>query len=299
MITPKYLKSGDCVGIIASARKITHKEIKPAIDKFNEWGLEVVLGNNIEISDQFAGNDMQRTEDFQNMINNNNVKAVIVARGGYGTVRIIDKIDFTNFIKNPKWILGYSDVTVLHSHIHNNFGVETIHSTMPLNFPHNGVNNNSLITLKNALFGEKLDYNIGSKSYNKSGYAAAVLTGGNLSMLYALSATPSDIDTNGKILFIEDLDEYLYHIDRMMMQLKRSGKLEKLAGLIVGGMTEMRDNTIPFGKTACQIIAEAVKDYNYPVCYDFPAGHIDDNRALILGRNVKLNVSETYVELEF
>ncbi|NTW33931.1 MAG: LD-carboxypeptidase, partial [Bacteroidetes bacterium] len=198
-----------------------------------------------------------------------------------------------------KWIAGYSDATVLHSHINTNFGIETLHATMPLNFPPDGANNNALITLKNILFGEKPDYTVEAHPLNRSGLAEGILTGGNLSILYALSGTPSDIDTKGKILFIEDLDEYLYHIDRMMMQLKRSGKLESLAGLVVGGMTEMKDNTVPFGKTAYKIIAEAVKEYNYPVCYGFPAGHIEDNRALIMGRKVKLNITRKSVRLEF
>jgi len=300
MITPPYLKSGDKIGIVATARKISHAEIKPAIDKFSEWGLHVVLGKNIfSEENQYAGSDKQRLSDLQQMLDDDTINVIIVARGGYGTVRIIDEIDFVKFVKNPKWIVGYSDVTVLHSHIHQNFGIETLHATMPLNFPLDGKDNNTLISLKKALFGEKLDYPIETDPLNKAGTATGILTGGNLSLLYAMASTPSDIDTSGKILFIEDLDEYLYHIDRMMMQLKRSGKLQNLAGLIVGGMTEMKDNTIPFGKTAYEIIAGAVLEYHYPVCYGFPAGHIDDNLAMIFGRKIYLNVSSEKSKIEF
>jgi len=300
MIGPAYLKCGDNIGIIATARKISQAEIKPAIDKFSEWGLNVVFGKNIfSESNQYAGTDEQRLSDLQQMLDDDSIKAIIIARGGYGTVRIIDKIDFSKFIKNPKWIIGYSDITVFHSHIHQNIGVETLHATMPLNFPVDGKDNNSLLSLKKALFGEKINYEIETNSLNKKGEATGILTGGNLSLLYALASTPSDIDTSGKILFIEDLDEYLYHIDRMMMQLKRSDKLKDLAGLIVGGMSEMKDNTIPFGKTAYEIISEAVSEYYYPVCFGFPAGHIEDNRALILGRNILLDVNNENTRLSF
>ncbi len=300
MITPQYLQCNDKIGIVATARKITPEELQPAIDKFTEWGLDVVLGKNIFSEyDQYAGTDDQRTTDIQQMLDDDTIKAIICARGGYGIIRIIDRLDFSKFVKNPKWIIGYSDVTVLHSHIQQNFGIETLHATMPLNFPPDGKDNNALITLKKALFGEKLDYTIETNTLNRKRNAVGNILGGNLSLLYALSGTPSDIDTRGKVLFIEDLDEYLYHIDRMMIQLKRSGKLKTLAALIVGGMTEMKDNTVPFGKTAYKIIAETISEYNYPVCFGFPAGHIEDNRALIMGRKVLLDVSEASVRLEF
>jgi muramoyltetrapeptide carboxypeptidase len=300
MITPPYLKSGDKIGIIATARKISAEEINPAIKKFSEWGLNVVLGKNIfSEEDQYAGSDGQRRSDLQQMLDDQSIKAVIIARGGYGTVRIIDKIDFSGFSKYPKWIVGYSDVTVLHSHLHRNLGTESLHASMPLNFPADGRDDHSLLSMRKALFGEKLYYETAATAHNREGKASGILVGGNLSLLYALAGTPSDIETFGKILFIEDLDEYLYHIDRMMMQLKRSGKLANLAGLIVGGMTEMKDNAVPFGKTACEIISEAVSEYDFPVCFDFPAGHIKDNRALILGREIHLNVSGDTVKIEF
>ena len=300
MIRPPFLKKGDTIGIAATARKISEAELMPAITKFREWGFQVLLSEALYAEDhQFAGTDQQRLSGFQKLLDNNTVKAIIIARGGYGTVRLIDEIDFTSFKKNPKWIIGYSDVTVLHSHIHQNFGIETIHATMPLNFPKNNNESIALSSLYNALTNNNIEYIINRLSTEKTGETTGILTGGNLSLLYALSGTVSDIYTNGKILFLEDIDEYLYHIDRMILQLKRCGKLKNLAGLIVGGMTDMKDNQIPFGKNAYEIIADAVKEYDYPVCYGFPAGHIEDNRALILGRNVSLSVTEKNAIVRF
>jgi muramoyltetrapeptide carboxypeptidase len=287
MTTPPYLKKGDKIGIVACARKISKEQLQNAVDLFTSWGLEIAYGKNLfNECNQFSGTDEERASDLQMMLDDESVKAVISARGGYGTIRAIDKIDFTKFRKQPKWVVGYSDITVLHSHIHN-FGIETIHATMPINFH---VNKEANETLRKALFGEKLSYEIEFHSLDRNGNAEGELIGGNLSLLYALTGSDSDINTNGKILFIEDLDEYLYHIDRMMINLKRSGKLKKLAGLIVGGMTDMKDNEIPFGKTAEEIILDAVKEYSYPVCFNVPAGHVDKNFALILGRKVKLEV---------
>lgn len=300
MIIPPYLEPGDKIAIVVTARKITKQELLPAIKKFTEWGFEVVLGKNICAEEnQYAGSDEQRLNDLQQMLDDPTVKAIICARGGYGTVRIIDLIDFSLFIKNPKWIIGYSDITVLHSHIHQNFDIETLHATMPLNFPSDGKDNDSLKTLRTALTGEKLSYNIFHDKYFRKGEASGIIIGGNLSLLYALSGTTSDIETFGKIMFIEDLDEYLYHIDRMMMQLKRSGKLKNLAGLIVGGMTEMKDNAVPFGKTAYEIVFDAVKEYDYPVCMGFPAGHGEDNMALIFGRKIFMSVGVSETKINF
>jgi len=299
VITPPYLQPGNKVGIIATARKISLEEIQPSLTILKSWGLHPIIGNSIGLADnQYAGTDDERANDLQNMLNDESIKAIFCARGGYGTVRIIDKIDFKLFQKHPKWICGYSDVTVLHSHINQNLNIETIHSTMLFNFPKDGGNNNAIESLKKALFGQEISYHLPHHPLNRNGKAQGNLTGGNLSLLYSLNNTPSDIDTKGKVLFIEDLDEYLYHIDRMMMNLKRSGKLNDLKGLIIGGMTDMKDNTILFGKTAEEIIFDAVKGYNYPVCFGFSAGHIDDNCALIMGREVELVVGER-VSLKF
>jgi muramoyltetrapeptide carboxypeptidase len=289
MTTPPYLKKGDKIAIVATARKIPEEQVQDAVKFFTDCGFEVVFGKHtFNEHHQYSGTDEQRAADLQQVLDDNSIKAVISARGGYGTIRIIDQIDFTNFRKHPKWIIGYSDITVLHSHIHN-FGIETIHATMPVNFTQNP---EATDTLKKALTGEKLSYEVGSNPMNRKGNTEGELIGGNLSLLYALCGSASDIDTGGKILFIEDLDEYLYHLDRMMINLKRSGKLRNLAGLVVGGMTDMKDNPVPFGKTAEEIVMDAVKEYSYPVCFDFPAGHVGQNLAMILGRKVKLNVAE-------
>jgi muramoyltetrapeptide carboxypeptidase len=248
-----------------------------------------VLGKNLfESSNQYAGTDAQRTEDLQWALNDKTIKAIIIARGGYGSVRTIEQIDFTEFKKHPKWMVGYSDVTVLHNAIHN-IGVATLHATMPLNFTKSEESTKSMVE---ALFGNLKQIETEENYSNVSGTAKGQLVGGNLSLIYSLSGTPFDIDTTNKILFIEDLDEYLYHIDRMMMQLKLSGKLKGLKGLIVGGMTDMKDNAIPFGKFPEDIILDAAKEYNYPVCFDFPAGHIDRNLAIYFGREVELTVTD-------
>jgi muramoyltetrapeptide carboxypeptidase len=287
----KNLQKNDKIAIISTARKITYEEIKPALETLESWGLIPVLGDNLFCEEnQYSGSDEQRAADLQTALDNKEIKAIICARGGYGTVRIIDKIDFSGFIQNPKWIIGYSDITVLHSHIQNNFGIETIHGSMLLNFTKNS--EEALNSLRKAIFEGSFSHKTEKHELNRNGKAEGILVGGNLSLLYALNNTVSDIDTEGKILFIEDLDEYLYHIDRMILTLKRSGKLSNLAGLVVGGMTEMKDNNIPFGKQAEAIIAGAVAEYNYPVCFGFPAGHIDDNRALIFGQKVKLEVEK-------
>ena len=292
MVLPSYLKKGDTVAIIATARKVSKEEIQPAVAFFESYGLSVVLGKNLfESSNQYAGTDAQRTEDLQWALNDKTIKAIIIARGGYGSVRTIEQIDFTEFKKHPKWMVGYSDVTVLHNAIHK-IGVATLHATMPLNFTKNEEATKSMV---DALFGKLIQIETEENYSNVSGTAKGQLVGGNLSLIYSLSGTPFDIDTRDKILFIEDLDEYLYHIDRMMMQLKLSGKLKGLKGLIVGGMTDMKDNAIPFGKFPEDIILDAVKDYNYPVCFDFPAGHIDRNLAMYFGREVELTVTDNAI----
>ena len=299
MKTPPYLQKGDSIAIVAPARSVIIEEMLPAITLFEEWGLKVVLSKHLfAVQNQFAGTEEERAEDFQTMLDDDEIKAIICARGGYGVVRIIDLLNFDHFIQQPKWIVGYSDVTVLHSHIHSCFSIETLHATMPINVYANP-NYESTESLYDALFGKPLTYQIPTASNSRVGEGKGELIGGNLSILYSLSATDSDIDTTGKILFIEDLDEYLYHIDRMIQNLKRSVKLNHLSGLIIGGLTEMRDNTIPFGETAEEIITNAIAEYNYPVCFGFPAGHGDDNRALIFGREVSLTVTKETSELTF
>ena len=301
MIRPPYLKSGDTVMIVSSARRVTKSEIKPAADLLESWGLQVKYGKNLyKFQNQFSGTDAERASDFQSALNNKNVQASLCARGGYGTVRIVDQIDFKRFVKNPKWLIGYSDITVLHSHVHK-LGIETLHAPMAFNL--SKLSANCLSVLKDSLFGQSLRYTSSKQQaslekLNRQGTAKGELVGGNLSILYSLAGTASDIDTNGKILFLEDLDEYLYHVDRMMMNLKRTGKLSNLAGLIVGGMSDMKDNEIPFGKTAEEIIQDAVSGYSYPVLYGFPSGHIPNNYPLIFGREATLKVTDK-MELKF
>jgi len=295
---PPSLHPGDRIGIVSTARKISPQELQPALAILEGWGLQPVLGQTIgAASHQFAGDDSLRLSDFQNMLDDAAIKAILCARGGYGTVRIIDRLDFSPLQRHPKWIIGYSDITVLHAHLQRHLGIPTLHASMPVNFATNTPD--ALESLRRALFGEKLHYTINPSHFNRPGRATGRLTGGNLSMLYSFTGSPSAVDTTGAILFMEDLDEYLYHIDRMMMNLKRCGMLAAVNGIIIGGMTDMTDNEIPFGKTAEEIISEHLAGLEGPICFEFPAGHLEDNRALILGAEVTLKVGEKAVELEF
>ncbi|MCK5857421.1 MAG: LD-carboxypeptidase [Bacteroidales bacterium] len=293
MHKPELLKLTNKVGIISTARKISKQEIQPAIDRLQRWGLEPILGKHLFAEHhQFAGTTDQRVADLQEMLDNPEIKAVFCARGGYGTVQLIDKIDFSGFRQHPKWVIGYSDVTVLHSHINRYCEVETLHATMPINFPKTARDDNALESLYNALFYGDNEYRIKHHPFNKKGVAQGQLVGGNLSILNSLLGSPSDVNTIGKILFIEDLDEYLYHIDRMMMNMKRNGKFDHIRALLVGGMSDMNDNEIPFGKTAEEIIIDVLGDVTFPILFNVPAGHIDDNRTLNIGGNTMVEVND-------
>jgi muramoyltetrapeptide carboxypeptidase len=298
MVIPTFLQKDDTVAIVSTARKISKEELSPSIQLLESWGLKAKLGKTIGAEEnQFAGSDELRATDFQQMLDDPKVKAIWCARGGYGTVRIIDKLDFSAFKKNPKWIVGYSDITVLHSHIHN-FGIETLHAQMCLEIQNKTPE--TAESIRKILFGE--DYNIEierTDSFAPLGILKGELIGGNLSVLYSLCGSASEMKTDGKILFIEDLDEMLYHIDRMLMNLKRNGYLKNLKALIIGGMTEMKDNKVYFGKTAEEIIIDLLKEYNYPIITNFPAGHIKDNRALIMGREVVINVQSSTINIQF
>lgn len=296
-VMPEFLKKGDTVGITATARKIDLENLAPAIQLLESWGLKVVIGRTIgKEENQLAGPDWLRATDFQEMLDNPNIKAIWGAKGGYGTVRIIDKIDFTNFKKKPKWVVGFSDMTILHSHI-NNMGIGTLHAMMALSTKTAAPESSE--SLRKALFGEKLEYRVPCHNFNREGKAEGELVGGNLSVLFSLMGSKSEINYNGKILFIEDLDEYLYHIDRMMMNLKRNGYFDGLKGMVIGGMTSMNDNEIPWGKDALEIIQDVTKGFSFPVVYNFPAGHMKDNRALILGKKVSLEVNDKESILQF
>lgn len=297
MTTPPYLKQGDKVGIVSTAKRCEPHEINDGLALLKSWGLEPVLGRNAFETDGFlAGTDEQRLSDLQQMLDDTSIKAIFFTKGGYGTLRIIDSIDWTAFKAHPKWLVGYSDITLLHSHIHN-FGIESLHTVMLQGIPKS--NAESSETIYTALFGNSLSYEIPNHPQNKTISKDAiegVLTGGNLSMLYAIVGSDSDIDTEGKILFIEDIDEYLYHYDRMLISLKRAGKLTNLKAVIVGSMIDIKDSTIPFGMTYEQL---TLQHFDCPVYFGFPSGHTEDNRALIMGRKVTIRHSSDSVHFQF
>ena len=296
-LIPPYLKKGDKIAITCPAKKLP-QPMTDAVALLESWGLAVVLGETVAASyHQFAGDDDFRAKDLQRFIDDDSIKAIIAARGGYGTIRMIDKVDFSGVAKNPKWIIGFSDITLLHTHLSANFNMASIHGQMPVNIP--DASKHSLQTLKSALFGEKLSYQFESHSLNRSGDSNGILVGGNLSLLVAAAGSVSDLDYRDKILFIEDVGEYLYSIDRMLYSLKRAGKLAGLKGFIVGAFTDVKDNDIPFGQTVPQIIMNLIQEYDYPVCFDFPAGHIPDNCSLIFGQFVNLSVAGNGVDIDF
>lgn len=286
MLTPKSLSSGSRIALVAPARKISNDEISFAIDYIRNKGFVPVFDERLFLShNQFAGNDDERASVFQYYLDSPDVDAIICVRGGYGTVRIIDRLNFDNFMQNPKWIVGYSDITVLHAKLHC-LGVESLHATMPINFSTN--TQQSLDSLFDALTGKELVYDYKHSSLDIEGEAEGVLVGGNISVLYSLLGSDIFPDTKDKILFLEDLDEYLYHLDRMMTAFVRAGVLDNIKGLVVGGLTKMHDNAVPFGMTMEEIMLEKVAGKNIPVVFGFPAGHIDDNRALVFGRMFRL-----------
>ncbi len=296
LATPSYLKAGDTILLIGTARARNKEALQPAIDILISWGLRVETGKHLyNVHHQFAGTDAERAEDLQWAIQHKTAKAVLVAGGGYGTLRIVDAVNFNPLLKLPKWFVGYSDTTFIHARL-NTIKQPCIHGTMGFQFTKH---KEATLSIKQLLFGEKINYTIPNHKLNRMGAVKAEVVGGNLSLIYALSGSVDDLNTKNKILFIEDLDEQLYHIDRMLLQLKRSGKLKHLKGLIVGGMSDMKDNAIPFGKTAEEIVLDAVKEYKYPVCFNFPSGHIETNFAIYLNKKAELVVSKNKVELKY
>ena len=302
MILPPSLRPGDTIAILPTARAITVEELQAGISLAESWGLKVRLGAGIgRKSFQQAGTAQKRAEDLKSALMDDQVKAIWCARGGYGTVHLTELVDLSILCEKPKWIVGFSDVTVLHSALHQ-LGLGSLHAQMPFNI--NGKSEACISSLKAALFGQPDPISIPVADVhplNRHGAAEGVLVGGNLSILYSLRGTPYDLDTTGKILFIEDLDELLYHMDRMVMNMKLGGLFDDLAGLVVGTMTDMHDKNPadPFGLTAEAIIARAVEGKGYPVCYDFPAGHITDNRTLVMGQKAKLSVTPEGTALSF
>ena len=298
--TPPYLVPGDTIGLVCPAGFMPMEKITTCISTLESWGYRVKLGKTLggDSPNYFSGTDSERLADLQSMLDDDEVKAVLCARGGYGTGRIIDQVDFKKFKQNPKWIIGYSDITVLHCHLYSNYYISSLHAPMAGAFNDGGAENEFVQSLKTTLEGKKQKYNCPVHAFNRKGEAIGELVGGNLSLLAHLNGTDSDIKTKGRILFIEDVGEYTYNVDRMLYQLKRSGKLSKLAGLIVGGFTDMKDTERPFGQTVEEVIRDVVKEYDYPVCFGFPVSHSDNNYALKVGVGYKLKVTKTKVLLE-
>jgi muramoyltetrapeptide carboxypeptidase len=293
---PPYLKKGDKIAIVCPAKKLP-KSIEPALEVFKDWGLEVVIGQTVQAEHhQFAGTDELRAADLQQYLDDPEIKAIVAGRGGYGTVRIIDDLDFTLFSKHPKWVVGYSDITVLLSHLLAHEATQSIHGQMPYNF--HDASAESFKSLHQALFGEQIVYRFESSFPNRSGKAEGILIGGNLTLLIAVQGSVSEMDYTDKILFIEDVGEHEYSIDRMMRLLKRAGKLAKLKGLIVGAFNETGTESIPFGLSTEEVIWDIVKEYDYPVCFNAPVGHIEDNRAMVLGKEVSLRIKHQHVVLK-
>jgi len=300
---PPFLKSGDCIGIAATARWVSAEQLQPALDLFSSWGLRVKVAANVLTPNfQLAGTAQQRVSGLQELLDDEEVKAIIIARGGYGTVHTIDSLDFSRYEQNPKWIAGYSDITVLHAHL-NSRGISTIHSTMPISFP--DATKQALDNLRMALFGELTEF-ASTEMADISAVSGSVM-GGNLSVLYSLIGSPSWRNTSEVILFIEDVDEMLYHLDRMLWGMLRSGMLSNVKAIVCGGFTQMKDNTKafgfpsdnPWGEDERSIIRGIAKKLQVPVAFGFPAGHLSDNRAFYLGRKAELLVQNGYPTLRY
>ena len=290
--TPPYLKPGDTIGIVCPAGYMPLEKAQTCIDTLQQWGYVVKTGLTLGSASEnyFSGTDQERLTDLQEMLDDDTIHAVLCGRGGYGVGRIIEQIDFRKFKRNPKWVIGFSDITVLHSHINTNLGISTLHAPMAAAFNDGGTENEFILSLKNALEGKKISYRCAGHEFNRLGKTKGELTGGNLALLAHMVGTGSDIKTKRKIFFLEDTGEQLYNIDRMFYQLKRSGKLAGLAGLIIGKFSDNKDTDRPFGQTAYEIIRDAVSEYNYPVCFNFPVGHEKENYALKTGEFYKLRV---------
>jgi muramoyltetrapeptide carboxypeptidase len=299
--TPPYLQPGDTIGIVCPAGYMSLEKAAECIRVLREeWGYNVKIGKTLggASATYFSGTDEERLTDLQQMLDDDEVKAILCGRGGYGTGRIIEQLDFKKFKKNPKWIIGFSDITVLHSHLYSNYYIASLHAPMAAAFNEAGYINRYVQSLRSALQGTWARYTCEPHPFNRTGEAIGELVGGNLSLIAHLVGSDSDIKTKGRILFLEDIGEYSYNIDRMMYQLKRSGKLKNLAGLIIGGFTDMKDTERPFGKDVYEIIRDIIKEYNYPVCFGFPVSHEKENYALKIGAGYKLKITKSRVLLE-
>lgn len=296
---PPFLQKGATIGITCPSGYVSNERVIPAIETLHSWGFRVKVGNTVGNEfHYFAGTDEERVSDLQAMLDDPMLSAIIMGRGGYGLSRIIDQLDFTLFKKFPKWICGFSDITVLHQHIHQKIGIATLHSPMCGAFKDFDENCDYLYQFKSILQGEPQIYLTTPNEHNRFGSADATVVGGNLAIISHLVGSSSDIDTNGKILFLEDIGEHLYQIDRMLMQLKRAGKLIGLKGLILGSFTEIEDTERPFGQSLETIISSKVKEFDFPVCFGFPIGHQEINFSLALGMKHRLDVDASGGRLE-
>ena len=297
---PPYLNPGDVIGMVCPSGYMPADRVQDCINVLHSWGYPVKTGMTVggNSENYFSGNDDERLRDLQEMLDDPMIKAILFARGGYGLTRIIDRIDFGRFNENPKWLVGFSDITILQSHVYSNFNIATLHSPMAAAFWEFNADEPSLQSLKKALEGRKINYTVPVHPFNRRGEVIGELVGGNLAMIAHAIGSSSDIKTKGRILFLEDVGEYLYNIDRMMYQLSRGGKFAKLGGLIVGGFTDIKDTERPFGKTAEEIISEVIADFDFPVCFGFPVSHGKENLALKVGEGYKLKVGKTLVRLE-
>lgn len=295
LIRPPYLKEGDTVAIVAPSGilKNREREVQQAVDLLKSWGLHATVGKHVfSKANHFAGTDEERCEDLQKAMDDPTISAIWCARGGYGTVRILDKLDYTKLKENPKWIIGYSDITALHNQLHNQ-GFESLHALMCVSLTKDiSEVQESVDTFKAALFGKPENYDLEGSKYNREGEAKGQLIGGNLTMLHTMLGSDTSLDTSGKILFIEEIGEYKYHIDRMLQSMKRAGYFENLKGLVVGDMSKLRKNTTLWGTSVEQLILDALEEYDFPITFNMPAGHEKDNRALVLGREVELKVGK-------
>tara|TARA_B100001063_G_C16776758_1_gene566162 strand:- start:2491 stop:3513 length:1023 start_codon:yes stop_codon:yes gene_type:complete len=302
LIRPAYLKAGDTVAIVAPSGilKNRDREVQQAVDLLKDWGLNAIVGEHVfSKADHFAGTDEERCEDLQKAMDDPTISAIWCARGGYGTVRILDKLDYTKLKENPKWIIGYSDITALHNQLHNQ-GFESLHALMCVSLTQDITEvQESVDTFKAALFGNPSNYDLEGSKYNREGEAKGQLIGGNLTILHTMLGSDTSLDTSGKILFIEEIGEYKYHIDRMLQSMKRAGYFENLNGLVVGDMSKLRKNTTLWGTSVEQLILDALAEYDFPIAFNMPAGHEDDNRALVLGRTVELKVGKEKSSLYF
>lgn len=299
VVVPPYLKKGDLIGVVCPAGKMERKKTDMAVKTLQDWGYRVKLGATVGSKHHyFSGTDEDRLADLQAMMNDPEVRAILCGRGGYGTGRIIDALDFRAFRKKPKWIIGFSDITILHAHLLSKYGIASLHAPMANAFNKGEYRGEYILSLQAALKGRKADYRASCHPFNHPGKAKGMLVGGNLALVTHLIGTPSALDTRGKILFLEDVGEYLYNIDRMMYQLKRAGMLDDLAGLVLGGFTDCKDTEAPFGKTVDELLHDIVKTYRFPICFDFPVSHAKPNYALKSGCTYQLLVTDRKVQLK-